>query len=141
MKELRLVSIFQTRTCYLLKDHSWSLQKTTILNNENKLLWYAFSLKPFLNKKLFGMFTFLFLFYFFSISVFFQKHSLFTGQQGMDEGIFLTPLYHFHPLHRHWDVSRGITAESLPLQIVSSQTRTGNRWFRAQIANDYATRP
>ena len=30
-------------------------------------------------------------------------------------GIYLTPLYHFHPLHRHLDISQAITAESSPL--------------------------
>ena len=25
------------------------------------------------------------------------------GQQGKGEGIYLTPLYHFYPLHRHLD--------------------------------------
>ena len=37
--------------------------------------------------------------------------------------------YHFHPLHRHLDISRAITAESSPLHIASSQIRTGNLWF------------
>ena len=44
--------------------------------------------------------------YFFSIWVFFHEHSQFTGQQGKGEGIYLTPLYHFHLLHRHLDISR-----------------------------------
>ena len=35
-------------------------------------------------------------FFFFSIWVFFHEHSRFTGQQGKGEGIYLTPLYHFH---------------------------------------------
>ena len=48
-------------------------------------------------------------FFFFSIWVFFHEHSRFTGQQGKGEGIYLTPLYHFHPLHRHLDISRAIT--------------------------------
>ena len=52
---------------------------------------------------------------FFSIWVFFHEHSRFTGQQGKGEGIYLTPLYHFHPLYRHLDISRAITAESSPL--------------------------
>ena len=43
---------------------------------------------------------------------------------GEGEGISLTPHYHFHPLHRHLDISRAITAESSPLHIASSQTRT-----------------
>ena len=53
----------------------------------------------------------------FSIWVFFHEHSRFTGHQGKGEGIYLTPLYHFHPLHRHLDISRAITAESSPLHI------------------------
>ena len=67
--------------------------------------------------------------YFFSIWVFFHEHSRFTGQQGKGEGIYLTPLYHFHPLHRHLDISRAITAESSPLHIAGSRTRTRNLWF------------
>ena len=53
-------------------------------------------------------------YFFFSIWVFFYEHSRFTGQQGKGEGIYLTPLYHFHPLHRHLDISRAIIAESSP---------------------------
>ena len=37
--------------------------------------------------------------------------------------------YHFHPLHRHLDISGAITAESSPLHIASSWTWTGNLWF------------
>ena len=54
-------------------------------------------------------------FFFFYIWVFFHEHSRFTGQQGKGEVIYLTPLCHFHPLHRHLDISRAITAESSPL--------------------------
>ena len=36
---------------------------------------------------------------------FFHKHSRITGLQGKGEGISLTPHYHFHPLHRHLDIS------------------------------------
>ena len=68
-------------------------------------------------------------FSFFSMWVFFHKHSRFTGQQGKGEGIYLTPLYHFHPLHRHLDISRAITAESSLLHIAGSRTRTGNLWL------------
>ena len=50
-------------------------------------------------------------------------------QQGKRETISLTPLYHFHPLHRHLDISRTITAESSPLHVASSRTRTRNHWF------------
>ena len=50
-----------------------------------------------------------------SIWVFFHVHSRFTGQQGKGEALCLTPLYHFHPFHRHLDISRAITAENSPL--------------------------
>ena len=60
--------------------------------------------------------------FFFSVWVFFHEHSQFTGQQGKGEGIYLTPLYRFHPLHRHLDISRAITAESSPLHIAGSRT-------------------
>ena len=56
---------------------------------------------------------------------FFHEHSRSTGLQGKGEGISLTPHYHFHPLHRHLDISQVITAESSPLHIGSSRTRTG----------------
>ena len=59
-------------------------------------------------------------FFFFSIWVFFYEHSRITGLQGKGEGISLTPQYHFHPLHRHLDISRAFTAESSPLHIVTS---------------------
>ena len=49
-----------------------------------------------------------------------------TGLQGKGEGISLTPHYHLHPLHRHLDISREITAESSSLHITSL---TGNLWF------------
>ena len=68
-------------------------------------------------------------FFFFPISIFFQAHSRFTGHQGKWEAIYLTPLYHFHPLHRHLDISRTITAERSALYIARSQNRTGNLWF------------
>ena len=70
-----------------------------------------------------------FIYLFFSIWVFFHEHSQITGLQGKGEGISLTPHYHFHPLHRHLDISRAITAESSPLHIASSRTQTGNLWF------------
>ena len=47
---------------------------------------------------------------FFSTCVFFDNHSRIKGLQGKGEGISLTPQYHFHPLHRHLDISRAITA-------------------------------
>ena len=63
--------------------------------------------------------------FFFSMWVFFHEHSRITGLEGKGEGVSLTPHYHFDPLHRHLDISRAITAESSPLHIASSRTRTG----------------
>ena len=47
-------------------------------------------------------------------------------------GISLTPLYQFHPLHRHLDISWAITAESSPLAAVLEPETFG---FRVQVAN------
>ena len=61
---------------------------------------------------------------------FLHKHSRFTGQKWKAISLrSLSPLYHFHPRHRHLDISRAITAESSPLSIASSRARTGNLWF------------
>ena len=51
-----------------------------------------------------------FFFFCFSIGVFvFDVHSRSTGQQGKGLGIYLTPLYHFHPLHRGgWKEKKGV---------------------------------
>ena len=60
---------------------------------------------------------------FFSIWIFFHEHSRFIGEQGNGEAISLTPLYHFHPLHRqlgHLDISLAITTEISPLHIAIS---------------------
>ena len=53
----------------------------------------------------------------FFIWVFFHKNTQFTGQQGKGESISLTPLYHYHPLHRHLEVNQAIIAESSPQNI------------------------
>ena len=66
---------------------------------------------------------------FFSIWVFFHNYSQTTGLQGKREDISLTPHYHFHPLQRHLDISRVITAESSPVHIGSSRTQTGHLLF------------
>ena len=66
-----------------------------------------------------------------TIWVFFHDHSRITGLQGKGEGISSTPHYHFHPLHRHLDISWAITAESSPLHIANSRTRIGNLWFQS----------
>ena len=60
--------------------------------------------------------------FFFSIWVFFHQFSRITGLQRKGKEISLTPHYHFHQLHRHLDISRAITAESLPLHIATSRT-------------------
>ena len=65
----------------------------------------------------------------FSIWVFFHNHLQSTELQEKGEGIFLTPHYNFHPLHKHLDISQAITAESSPLHICSSRTRTRNLLF------------
>ena len=69
--------------------------------------------------------------FFYSIWVFIHEHSRITGLQGKRKGIFLTSHYDFHTLHRHLDISLGITAESSPLHIAESRTRTGNIWFQS----------
>ena len=74
---------------------------------------------------------------FFSIWVFFQKHSRIIGLRGKGEGISLTHHYHFHPIHRHLDISRAITGESSPLHIVSNRTRIRNLWF-SSAPNTYS---
>ena len=68
------------------------------------------------------------------LDVFFHLNFLprpFTNHRaaGRGEGISLTHHYHFHPLHRHLDISQAITAESPALHIGSSRTRTGNLCF------------
>ena len=47
---------------------------------------------------------------------------------GKEEGNSVTPHYHFHPLHRHLNISRTITAERSPLHIGSSWTQTRSLW-------------
>ena len=48
---------------------------------------------------------------------------------GKGDGISLAPHYYFHPIHRYLDISQMIAAESSPLLIASSWTRTRNLWF------------
>ena len=55
--------------------------------------------------------------------------SRFRVQHGKGEAISITPPYHFHLPHWHLDISGAITAESSPLHIASSRTRTGNLCF------------
>ena len=51
-----------------------------------------------------------------------------AGEEG-GRVISLTLLYHFHPLHRHLDISRAITAQRSHLHTASNRTRTGSLWF------------
>ena len=60
--------------------------------------------------------------YFFSIWVFFHEHSRIAVLQRKGEGISLTPHHHFHPLHRHLDISWAITGENSPLYIDNRRT-------------------
>ena len=75
---------------------------------------------------------------FFSIWVFFHEHSRITGLLGKGEGNSLTPHYHFHPLHRHLDISRAINAERSPLHIAESWTWTGNLWFPRSLTTSFS---
>ena len=50
--------------------------------------------------------------FFFSIWDLFHERLRITGLQEKGKGISLIRHYHFHPLHRHLDISRAITAES-----------------------------
>ena len=43
---------------------------------------------------------------------------------GGGEGYFSKSSFSLHPLYRHLDISRMINAESSPLHITSSRTRT-----------------
>ena len=49
-----------------------------------------------------------------------DKHLRFTRQQGKREAISLTPLYHFHPPHKHLHIIRAIIADSSSLHIASN---------------------
>ena len=46
-------------------------------------------------------------------------------QQGKGDSISLTPLYHFHPLHRHLGSSQAIAVENSPQHL--SQQPNSNR--------------
>ena len=107
------------RHCHFFKHYFVSLVKFSY--------WFKFHVNIITG---FGVMTIYFYNgFFFAIYVFFRKHSRFTGQQGKGEAISLSPLYQLHPLHRHLNISWAITAESSPLNIASSRTRTGNLWF------------
>ena len=67
------------------------------------------------------------------IWVFCHDHSWITELQGKGEGISLPPYYHFHPLHRHLDISQVITAEISPLHI-APRIELGTFDFQAQVS-------
>ena len=58
------------------------------------------------------VYIYIYIYFFFFYLDFLSQTFTFTGQQGKLKAISLTPLYHFHPLHRHSDISWVITAES-----------------------------
>ena len=69
-------------------------------------------------------------------AIFFLSGSSFTGihdsqdnRGGESLSLSLTPLYHFHLLHRHLDISQAITAENSPMHIASRRTWTRNLFF------------
>ena len=66
--------------------------------------------------------SYVFFFYLGFLSQPFTNHTT-AGEEG---GHVITPHYHFHPLHRHLNINRVITAERSPLHIGSSWTRTVN---------------
>ena len=80
--------------------------------------------------------TFLFLFfvfylfiYFFLARFFFFTNIMIHRTAGKGKVIYLTPFYHFHLLHRHFDISKVFDAESSPLHIDSRRNQTRNLWF------------
>ena len=59
--------------------------------------------------------------HFFSIWVTFHEHSIIKRKKEKGEAISLAPLYHFHPLHKHLDISWEINAESSPYAMTKCQ--------------------
>ena len=68
---------------------------------------------------------YIFFFYLGFLSQTFTIH----GTAGEGGGYLFNSSLPLPPLHRHLDISRAITAESSPLHIAGSRTRTGNLWF------------
>ena len=112
----------------------WWYNLASLCNKKNfyqKILWnrpFTIFKESFVKRNLR---KYIFYFIVFSIWVFFHKHSRFSREKR--RGICLTPLYHFHPLHRHLEISRGITAESSPLHTAGLEP--GTFGFRAQVVN------
>ena len=53
--------------------------------------------------------------------------------KGRSEDISLSPLYHFHLLHRHLEISWMATGESSPVHIASSRISTENLSIPIQL--------
>ena len=67
------------------------------------------------------VFFWIFQFFFFLGGFSFTNIHDSQDSKGKGRLFFLTLLYHFHPLHRHSDISRAITADSSLLHIASSR--------------------
>ena len=80
-----------------------------------------------INKKRSKVHKHSFIYFCFSIWVFYHEHSRIAGQQGKGEVIYLTPLYHFHPLHSRLDIGRAIAAGGSPLRMAGSRQADSNR--------------
>ena len=123
-EKLRIWTLFM-QCISQIWDYVLSIVSWKIIFQKLRSIWIIWEIS---HNVFFIFFIFIYSF-FFSIWVFFHERAPFIGQQGKGKGIYLTPLYHFHPLHRHLDITRKITAESSPLHIARSRTRTGNLWF------------
>ena len=73
-----------------------------------------------------------FLFFFF-YQGFFSWISWFKGQQGEEKAISLTPLYHFHQLHRYLDISQVIAAERWSGKLSPQEFRTSKSCFPSKF--------
>ena len=120
--------IYPCGTARRILQHSLKLLFTlTLWNNSEKSLWTNFiALKSHMHFVCQVINCDLVCFFFY---LGFLSQTLTYRRTAGEGGGHLIPHYHFHPLHRHLDISRAITAESLPLHIASSRTRTGNLWF------------
>ena len=108
-----------------------NLEKGGYMNKWDKCfhsrLRYGASKRRFITVRL-TYISFFFIIYLFYLDFF--SHNIHDLQDSRGRGRpFFVPLYHFHPLHKHWHVSWTITTESSPLHIANGRTRTGNLWF------------
>ena len=55
--------------------------------------------------------------------------------------LFIIPLYQFHPLQEHLEISRVVTVETSPLHMHRGQTHTENSQFLTQVSNQLLTPP